>query len=379
MIYLDNSSTTKQADSVTKLMAEIAEERWGNPSSLHALGIRSEKHLETARKNVAALLGASQDQVFFTSGGTEGDVMILTGVMRARKRERRKLIVSAVEHPAVLETAAALERDGFEVVRIGVDRMCRIDMDALKDAIDEDTALVSVMAVNNETGTIMPVREIANAAHAKGAYFHTDAVQALGKEDLKATGADLITVSSHKIHGPMGVGGVFVGKGVKILPLIPGGGQEKGMRSGTENVPGIAGFGEAARLAAENFEGHRRHFKEIHERLRDNIESSIRDIVVNSPDDGTHAVLNVSFMGTRGEVLLHTLEQEGIYVSTGSACSSNKKGQSHVLTAMGLSGKEIEGAIRFSLSRYNTLEEMDIAADAVRRAVTRFRKLGSFR
>ena len=379
MIYLDNSSTTKQAESVTALMRDIAEQRWGNPSSLHALGIRAEKHLAAARKNVANLLGSSPDEVFFTSGGTEGDAMVLSGVMRARKRERRKLIVSAVEHPAVFETAAMLEKDGFEVVKIGVDRMCRIDMDALKDAIDENTALVSVMAVNNETGTIMPVREIADAAHAKGAYFHTDAVQALGKEDLRATGADLITVSSHKIHGPMGVGAVFVGRGVKIHPLIPGGGQERGMRSGTENVPGIAGFGEAARLAAEDFEGHRRHFREIHARLRENIVSSIPDIVINSPEDGTHAVLNVSFMGTRGEVLLHTLEQEDIFVSTGSACSSNKKGQSHVLTAMGLSEKEIEGAVRFSLSRYNTLEEMDIAADAVKRAVTRFRKLGSFR
>lgn len=379
MIYFDNSATTRQADEVTDRIADVSRNVFGNPSSLHTAGIEAEKLVTEARECVARFVHAPVRDVVFNSGGTEGDNTVLFGCARARRRERNRIVVSAVEHPAVLEAAAALEREGFEVVRIGVDRACRIDMDALEEAVDKNTSLVSVMAVNNEVGTIMPVREIADIAHRSGAYFHTDAVQALGKIALDAADADFLTMSAHKIHGPKGVGALVAKSGIHLPPLLEGGGQEKGRRSGTENVPGIAGFGTAVRLADEQFQVGTGAMRRVRDRLKRNIVDTIDDALVNSPEDGAVSVLNVSFPGTRGEVLLHTLEQDEIYVSTGSACSSNKKGQSHVLTAMGLKPAEIEGALRFSFSRYNTEEEADIACDRLKQAVDRFRRLGSFR
>ena len=376
MIYLDNSSTTRQADEVTALMSEVAREDFGNPSSLHRLGLSAQNRVTLARKQVAKALGAAPEEICFNSCGTEGDSTVISGVAESRRHRGNKIITSAVEHPAVLEACARLEQKGFEVVRIPVDGECRIDMERYEAELDERTVLVSVMTVNNETGAVMPVRRMAEAAHAKKILFHTDAVQALGKIPLAGICADFITVSGHKIHGPKGTGALYIRKGTHLPPLLPGGGQEKNMRSGTENVPGIAGLGEACRLlereSAERMAAVRTY-------LLKGIREQIPDIRVNSPEDGVASVLNISFLGTRGEVLLHTLEEDEIYVSTGSACSSNKKGRSHVLSAMGLSPKEIEGAIRFSFSRYNTAEEMDVVLDRLTAAVSRFRRLGSFR
>ena len=391
IVYLDNSATTRQYDQVTEVMAEAMRETYGNPSSLHMLGVEAEKKVRTSRKILASAIGASEEEFFFTSGGTESDNTVLFGVAEARKRTGKKIITTAVEHPAVLEPAKKLEAMGFTVEYIGVDRNCHLNMDQLVSAIDDETILISVMGVNNEAGTILPIGEIAalkdqyNRQHKTDILLHSDAVQAFGKVpvDLKGAykGVDFLSVSGHKIHGPKGIGGLYIRKGIHLPPFLSGGGQERHMRSGTENTPGIVGFGKAAEMGMADFAGRTEAMKKARTRLLEGLLAEIPDIRINSPQDETASpsVLNVSFLGTRGEVLLHTLEQEGIFVSTGSACSSNKKGRSHVLTAMGLSDKEIEGAIRFSFSEENTLEEMDYTVEKVKAAVTRFRRLGSFR
>lgn len=390
-VYLDNSATTRQYDQVTDLMVEMMRDNFGNPSSLHNLGVDAEKQVRKGRKALASALSASEDEIYFTSGGTEADNTVLNGVAQAKKRIGKKIITTAVEHPAILEPAKRLEAQGFEVVRIGVDKKCRLNMEQLESAIDDDTILISVMGVNNETGTIMPIEEIAqlkkkyNKEHKTDILLHTDAVQAFGKipMNLKSnySGVDFVSVSGHKIHGPKGIGAMYCRKGINMVPFIVGGGQEKNMRSGTENTPAMAGFGLAAEMASKNFDARVKNMAAARQFLLDGIKSEIGDIIINSPegDDACPSVLNVSFLGTRGEVLLHTLEQDGIFISTGSACSSNKKGMSHVLGAMGLKHKEIEGAIRFSFNEFNTQEEMEYVIEKVKAAVNRFRRLGSFR
>lgn len=393
MVYLDNSATTRQYDEVTDVMTEAMRENFGNPSSLHSLGLTAEKSLRAARKTLAKAMGASEEEIYFTSCGTESDNTVLMGAAQAKKRTGKKIIVSAVEHPAILEPAKKLEGMGFELEYIGVDRLCRLDMEQLKSSISDDTILISIMGVNNETGAIMPIERIAelkdeyNRTHGTDIWLHCDAVQALGKvpTELKKEykGVDFLSASAHKIHGPKGMGLLYAKKGRNLAPFMLGGGQEKHMRSGTENTPGIIGFGKAAEIAIKRFNERTAAMCEAREYLLNALQAEIKDIVINSPQDESAcpSVLNISFLGTRGEVLLHTLEQDGIYVSTGSACSSNhasSKG-SHVLNAMGLSPKEIEGAIRFSFSEFNTTEEMEYTADKVKAAVQRFRRLGTFR
>lgn len=377
IVYLDNSATTRQYDQVTEVMTAAMRDLYGNPSSLHAMGLAAEKEVRRARKSIASSLSCREEEVVFTSGGTESDNTAIFGIARARRREGRRIITTKVEHPAVLEACKVLEQDGYEVVYLDVDDRCRPDMEQLKNAVNDETILISVMAVNNEVGTIMPLSDI--AACKGSAVFHVDAVQGYGKVDLRGVRADLISLSSHKIHGPKGIGALCVRKGVNLPAFMVGGGQEKHRRSGTENVPAIIGFGEASRLAGQNSDQRVSAMGAARRRLLDGLRDQISDIRINSPEDGAVSVLNVSFLGCRGEVLLHTLEQDGIYVSTASACSSNKKGRSHVLAAMGLSDKEIEGAIRFSFCEFNTPEEMDYVTEKVKTAVERFRRLGSYR
>lgn len=389
LVYLDNSATTKPYQEAVDVMTKVLTEDYGNPSSLHTLGIAAEKYVKSARKSFAASIGASEEEVYFTSCGTEADNMAIMGAAAAKKHQGKKIITTAVEHPAVLEPCRKLEQMGYKVEYIGVDSKCRLDMKQLEAAINDDTILISVMGVNNETGIIMPIKEIIelkdryNKEHNTGILMHTDAVQAFGKIPVNVKGefkgVDMISISGHKIHGPKGIGGIYVKKGLSLPAFIIGGGQENHMRSGTENTAGIAGFGKAMDIAFDDFDGRVDKMAKAKARLLEAIKSDVKDIIINSPEESAPSVLNISFMGTRGEVLLHTLEQDNIYVSTGSACSSNKKGQSHVLGAMGLKHKEIEGAIRFSFSEFNNEEEMDYVADKVKQAVTRFRKLGSFR
>ena len=393
LVYLDNSATTRQYDAVTETMLQAMRENYGNPSSLHALGLAAEKEVRAARKTIAAAIGAKEEALYFTACGTESDNTVLFGAAQAKKRSGNKILVSAAEHPAILEPARKLESLGYEVVRIGVDRLCHPDMNQLAAELTEDTILISIMGVNNETGTIMPIPEIAkikadyNKAHGTDIWLHSDCVQAFGKIplDLAANyrGVDLLSLSAHKIHGPKGMGALYVRKGLNLPAFLLGGGQERHLRSGTENTPGIIGFGKAAALAMTNFDARIETMRACRKLLLEACKAEIPDIRINSPEDETAcpSVLNISFLGTRGEVLLHTLEQDGIYVSTGSACASNHasaKG-SHVLNAMGLSPKEIEGAIRFSFSEFNTIEEMEYTVEKVKAAVQRFRRLGSFR
>ncbi len=390
MIYLDNSATTRAYNEVADTVGRIMLSDFGNPSSLHSVGFNAEKELKEARKTVASLF-PPDGEIVFTSGGTESDNMAIYGAYNARKRESNHIITTRIEHPAVLETVKKLEKQGANVTYIDVDENSRLDLEGLKAALEKGSnggaALVSVMAVNNETGALMPLCHVADLIYAKSksdgtkAILHCDAVQALGKEDVKTIPADLISASAHKIHGPKGVGVLYINKNTRIPEFMTGGGQEKGLRSGTENMPGICGFAEAIRVASKDEEFHSR-IREIHDSLRKGIVDEIPDVRINSPEDGTPSILNVSFLGTRGEVILHTLEQEGIMVSTGSACSSGKnahKSGSHVLKAMGLSDEVIESAIRFSFGAFNTLEEVPFVLDKLKLAVERFRRLGRFR
>lgn len=394
MIYLDNSATTKQYDEVTELIYKISKETFGNPSSLHAAGFEASKLIKEARRQVAKTLPGGGN-IVFTSGGTESDNMALVSAAHKLRRRGNRIITTSVEHPAVSETCKRLADEGYETEYLPVDGHGFVSADMLKDALTKDTILVSVMSVNNEVGTIEPVNEIYTAVSAfnkeQGTeiLFHTDAVQALGKLDLSDANADMISASAHKFHGPKGVGLLYIKDGLKLPPFITGGGQESGLRSSTENTPGIVGMGLAAEIACNNIDGKIKYIGQVNDYLREGLSSEIPGIKINGSAELGYSmkssgkrcpgVLNITFENTRGEVLLHTLEQDGIYVSTGSACSSNHPGASPVLSSMGLKPKDIEGAVRFSFSEFNTKEEMDIVIDKVKTAVARFRRLGSYR
>lgn len=384
-VYLDNSATTKPYKEVIEVMLRYSEHDYGNPSSLHRMGIAAEKAMKEARKSVAVSLGAREEEIYFTSGGTEADNTALFGAVQARKRRGNKIITSQIEHPAILESCRKLEELGFQVAYVPVNRYGMIDTRALENEVNDQTILITIMQVNNEVGSIQPISEIIEMKNRIGnrlgteILLHTDAVQSYGKLPVQTGGIDLLSVSGHKIHGPKGVGALYVRKGLNLQPYLFGGGQERGLRSGTENVPAVAGLGAAADLSGRNISRRIESMKKAKTYLAEGIQAEIQDICFNSGPEGSPSILNVSFLGVRGEVLLHTLEQSDIYVSTGSACSSRKKGQSHVLKAMSLTDKEIEGAIRFSFSEFNTVEEMDFVLDRLKNAVQKFRKLGSFR
>ncbi len=385
-VYLDNSATTKPYAEVIAETVHYMEKDFGNPSSLHRMGITAEKAMKESRRTIAASIGVKEEEIFFTSGGTEADNIAIFGTAQARKRRGNKIITSKIEHPAVLESYKKLESMGFQTEYVPVDRNGIVDLSVLENLIDDQTVLISMMHVNNETGTIQPVNELADLKIrmekklGTEIILHVDAVQSYGKLPVSIKeGIDLLTVSGHKVHGPKGIGALYIRKGLHIQPCIYGGGQEKGIRSGTENVPAVVGFGKAAAISCGNMKERMEKMNAVKAYLAKGIQDEIQDVRFNSPERGSDAILNVSFLGVRGEVLLHTLEQSEIYVSTGSACSSNKKGQSHVLKAMGLNDKEIEGAIRFSFSEFNTIEEMDYVLAELKNAVRKFRKLGSFR
>lgn len=352
MIYLDNASTTKPNIEAEKAVIATFSD-FGNPSSLHGLGLKAEKMITSARENIARVLGASAQNIYFTSGGTESNNTAILGYCMANKKRGTHVITTKIEHPSVLEPFHILEKNGFSVTYLDVNENCEISLDALENALTEDTIFVSVMAVNNETGTIQPYDKIKAVMKKKSpkAVLHLDGVQGFLKVDIKpkAMGIDLLSISGHKIGGIKGTGALYIGDNVHLNPLIAGGGQQKNMRSGTENVAGIAAFGAAVE-----------HYvpvnKDIRENFKTKIQENIENIKINGCENNSGYVLNVSFLGIKSEILLHSLEAKGIYVSTGSACSSNKPMPSHVLTAMGCSKKEIEGAIRFSFSG----EEFDI-------------------
>ena len=377
-VYLDNSATTRVAPEVAQIMAKTMTEDFGNPSSLHRMGVNAEKLLKKARAQVASALNAVPEEVFFTSCGTESDATVLRGVWESRKKQGRRIITTAVEHPAILRSCEALAKEGADIIYLPVNRDCSFDMDAFRAALTEDTILVSVMHVNNEAGSIMPLAEIRKELDRSksSTLFHTDAVQSFEKldTDVHKLGVDLLSLSGHKIHACKGIGALYIKKGLHIRPFLLGGGQEGGFRSGTEAMPAIAGLGEAVRLAEENKQQRIAHIAQVKDYLKQLLAEHIEDITFNSPEQGVCSVLNVSFLGCRAEVLLHTLEQDEIYVSTGSACASHSKG-SHVLLAMGLSAEQIEGALRFSFSAENTKEQMEYVCEKLKAAVDSQRRL----
>ena len=328
-IYLDNSATTKPFDDVTDLMYKIQNESYGNPSSMHLKGIEAERLVNYAREIISVSLNASPSEIFFTSGGTESNNIAIRGYLEANPRKGMHIIASKIEHPSVIETFKYLERIGYKVDLIDVDSEGKICLEHLKNLMCKDTALISCMLVNNETGTIQPIDDIVSlkSMYAPNAILHVDAVQAFGKFNIlpKHTGIDLLSISSHKIHGPKGVGALYSAKNVKLKPILFGGGQEAGVRSGSENVPGICGFGLATKICFENAENVSQSTLKLKLHFIERLNKCTFDYQINTSLDSSPYILNVSFAKIKSEVLLHHLEQKNIFVSTGSACSSKKK------------------------------------------------------
>lgn len=377
-IYLDNSATTKPYQEVVDKMVLALTTQYGNPSSIYKKGIEVEREIKEIRRNIARSLGAKETEIYFTSGGTECNNTIIRSVAKLNKKTKNHIISTVIEHPSVLNTLKDLEADGFEVTYLPVGKDGKISLEDLKNAIKKETILVSVMHVNNEIGTIQPIEEIGKYLKSldEKVYFHVDGVQSYAKIKFRPSryNIDFMSVSGHKLHGPKGIGFMYVKENNRIKPLLTGGGQEIGIRSGTENVPGIYGIGEAIRILNQDLEGTIDKIRGLRDLLKEEILANIDNVKINSPEDGVCHVLNVSFRGVRGEVLLHYLEQKEIYVSTGSACSSKKKG-SHVLNAIGLTPDEIEGAIRFSLSDLNTKEEIIKTVEVLKESVSDLRMI----
>lgn len=370
-VYLDHSATTRCYEEVKELVVKTMMEDYGNPSSMHRKGVEAENYLREATRELAGILKVQEKEIYFTSGGTESNNWALVGTAIANRRRGRRILISAVEHAAVSAPAEWLSEQGFEVIALPVDRAGVVDMEALEAALTPDTILVSVMYVNNEIGSVEPVAEIGAKIREKapGAYFHVDAIQAFGKYKIhpKRMNIHMLSASSHKIHGPKGAGLLYVNEKVKIRPLILGGGQQGGMRSGTDNVPGAAGMALAARLSYENLASNVSHMREMRERLAEGI-GGMERVVIHGMASGQGAphILNASFLGIRSEVLLHALEDRGIYISAGSACSSHKRTGSATLAAIGCSREEMESAVRFSLGEETRPEEIDYTLEVLK-------------
>ena len=377
-IYLDNSATTKPYKEVIDKMLYALSTDYANPSSLHRKGVEVEKNIKDVRKSIAKTIGAKDKEIYFTSGGTESNNTIIRGVLSLNKKRKNHIISTTIEHPSVLDTLKDLESEGYEVTYLQVDKHGKINIEELKKAIKPTTCLVTIMHVNNEVGSIQPIQEIGKYLKSlkEKVYLHVDAVQSYTKINFKPSkyNIDFMSVSGHKLHGPKGIGFMYIKENNRIKPILTGGGQEIGIRSGTENTSGIYGLGEAIRIIHEDLDAKIEKIRKLRNLLKNEIIENIKDIKINSPEDGVCHILNITFYGIKGEVLLHYLEQKGVYVSTGSACSSKKKG-SHVLNAMGLTPKEIEGAIRFSLSDLNTEEEIKEAVKILKESVNDLRMI----
>jgi tRNA sulfurtransferase ThiI len=373
--YLDNAATTRVHPQVAEQMARALTEVYGNPAALHQAGTDAEHWVEQARRSVAGVMGVRPERLIFTSGGTESNNLAIRGVVRAAGRRPCHVITTAIEHSSVLATVQHLARDGVRITVLPVDASGTVDVEALGAAIDRDTVLVSVGYVNNELGTVQPVRDVAQVVRerrdvfGRPLWFHVDAVQALGKvpDRLGEIGADLITVSGHKIHGPKGIGALYVGEGVRLEPLQTGGDQEGALRPGTPNVPGIVGFGAAARILEEAGDGPRRAMAALKERLLAALAERLPWIVVNGPDPTRAAphIVNLGVPGARGEFLVHALSARGVYVATGSACTARRATPSHVLTAIGLSPELLQASLRISLSAETTPDDIDALVEAL--------------
>lgn len=392
--YLDNSATTRCFDSVREAMSDTMDRIYGNPSSMHMVGIEAENKVKEAKKIIADTLKVTDKELYFTSGGTESDNLALIGCAMANRRAGMHLITSKIEHPAILETMKHLEEQGFQVTYLDTDAYGRIQLEQLENAITDETILVSIMHVNNEIGSLQPLEEISKLIHAKNpkTLFHVDGVQGFGKYRIypKRMGIDLYSISGHKIHGPKGMGILYVNEKVKIHPIIFGGGQQKGIRSGTENVPGIVGIGKATQEIYTDFE---MKMDRLYEQKKSFVNELLKleDVTVNGIEvtqgqngeaivtaEAVHEtaphVVSASFKGIRSEVLLHSLEDKGIYVSAGSACASNKPAISETLKAIGVEKELLDSTIRFSFSVETTTEELEYTIQTLRELLPMLRK-----
>lgn len=380
-VYLDNAATSPPHPEAVKTMNFFLLERFGNPSSLHAFGREAREGVESTRRTVAALISAEPEEVFFTSGGTEANNLAITGVARANRSRGNHIITSQVEHHAVLHTCEALEKEGFAVTRVQVDRYGVVDPDDVRRAITPGTTLVTIMLANNEIGTVEPIREIAAVAREAGVYMHTDAVQAAGNTPVSARelGVDLMTISGHKFYGPKGVGALFVRKGTKISPIIHGGGHERGMRAGTENAPAIAGLGKAAELAAAEMGDRVLRITRLREKLLRGVLERVEAVHLNGhPERRLPNNVNVSVEGVEGEAIVLGLDMRGIAASSGSACTSASLEPSHVLLATGQSPELAHGSLRMTLGRLTTDEDIDYVLEALVAVISRLRAISPF-
>lgn len=377
-VYFDHSATTATAPEVASQMVEYMSNTFGNPSSVHAFGREAKKAIIHARKQVADLIGANPEEILFTSGGTEGDNMALRGIAEANKKRGKHIITTQIEHHAILHTCEALEKEGYRVTYLPVDEYARVNPQDVADAICDDTILISVMFANNEVGTIQPIAEIGKIAREKGIYFHTDAVQAVGNYpiDVNEYGIDLLTISSHKFHGPKGIGALYIRKGVRIKPILFGGAQEKTLRPGTENTPGIVGLGKAAELAQAELTDKINRVQKLRDKLIAGITERIPEAKLNGhPTLRMPGNVNFSFRYIEGESLLLNLDLKGIAASSGSACTSGSLDPSHVLLAMGITHEIAHGSLRLSLGRENTEEDVDYCLEVLPEIVARLRSM----
>lgn len=377
-VYFDYNATTPLSDEAADAVARITREIFGNASSVHHFGQQAKAALDEARSALATLISADPLEIVFTSGGTESDNLAIRGAAEALEPTgRRHLVASAIEHEAVLNTLKALARRGWRTTLVPVDQSGVASADRVREALTEDTAIVSVMHANNEIGTIQPIAEIAKAAHDRGALMHTDAVQSAGKipVDVRALGVDLLSLAAHKFNGPKGAGALWVKRGTRMLPILTGGKHERNRRAGTENVPAIAGMGVAARLAVQKMSGEADRLRALRDRLEQAILSRIPGTAVNGSGPRVANTTNISFDRVEAESLLIALDLEGIAVSTGSACSSGTLEPSHVLRAMGFPAHRTQNSLRFSLGLFSTAEEVDRVVDVLPRLVEKLRGL----
>ncbi|SEN06287.1 cysteine desulfurase family protein [Lihuaxuella thermophila] len=381
MIYLDNSATTPMHPEVIDVMTDVMKKIFGNPSSLHGLGAKAERLVEQARQVTARMLGCTPQEIFFTSGGTEANNLAIKGTLDRIHGRGKHIITTKVEHPSVYEVYEQLKKRGWRVTYLSVDSLGRVNPDEVEKAVDDETVLVSVMHVNNEVGTIQPIGEIGKRlAKYPKVLFHVDAVQSFAKLPLLPARAhiDLLSISAHKIHGPKGIGALYVRKNLSLEPLLVGGGQEKGLRSGTEYVPGIAGLAKAIVLAEQKRTEFLRNSQRWKKAFLERLDGKLSPMIVNgdiSPEGCAPYILSLSFPGIKSEVLVHALEEEGIYVSSKSACSSKAEIPSRVLKAMGRTDEEAIGSIRISMGFQTTAEEMERCADVLLRVIPRLQKV----
>lgn len=377
-IYFDHSATTPVDREVAEVMLEYMTDKFGNPSSVHSFGRETRKAVEEAREKVAALINATPNEIFFTSGGTEGDNLALKGVAFANRKKGNHIITTAIEHHAILHTCEYLEKQGFTVTYLPVDENAMVRMEDLKNAITDKTILISIMFANNEVGTIQPIKEIGQLAKEKGIYFHTDAVQAAGNYpiDVKELNIDLLTMSGHKFHASKGIGALYIRRGVRIEEIQHGGGHERNLRAGTENVPGIVGLGKAAEIASRDMAKKITHIKGLRDKVITTIMDKIPHIKLNGhPESRMPGNVNFSFLYIEGESLLLNLDMKGIAASSGSACTSGSLDPSHVLLAMGLTHEVAHGSLRVSLGRGNTEEEINYFLDILPEIVAKLRSM----